>query len=165
MEPGKMGLRKWTPPKGLAPEGRWAVQWPIQRKWRTLAGSTWCEGRRGGRKSRRLDVTQIREDRGNEPGGVLILTWAQWKDSQRVRQSFQLSPTSELTGQLINTALPDNLWMGPGVHTFNKPPGHPDLSWCCPSEDHFQEGWEWASSFQVWGEHMKGLEFTLGPYP
>ena len=48
-----------------------------------------------------VDATQIWVGRGNETGIVLILVWAQWKDSQRIRQSFQLSPTSELTRHLL----------------------------------------------------------------
>ena len=94
-----MGPRKWTLLNGVAPRGRWAVQWHVLWKWQTLAGSTWCEGQET--RGNPGDATQIWVGRGNETGIVLSLAWAQWKDSQRIRQSLQLSPTSELTRHLL----------------------------------------------------------------
>lgn len=48
------------------------------------------------------------------------------KEPERVSQSFELQPTSESAGQLVNTTLPDTVWVEQSIHTRSKPPDYPD---------------------------------------
>lgn len=51
MKTERMGLREWTPPRGLPHWGSGAIQGQAQMKWQTQAGSTWW-GQGSKRRSR-----------------------------------------------------------------------------------------------------------------